>query len=94
MLVSAKGRLTAVIDFETCGVGDPAFDLFPAWYLLPANVRGGFRAALDVDDATRLRGRGGVLSHVLGFLQDHRDTSRALANYVRHAVGEMLAAPR
>ncbi|WP_350277217.1 phosphotransferase [Kribbella sp. HUAS MG21] len=24
MLVSAEGRLTAVLDFETCGVGDPA----------------------------------------------------------------------
>ena len=38
LLVSAEGRLTAVLDFETCGVGDPACDLFPAWYLLPANV--------------------------------------------------------
>lgn len=51
MLVSAKGRLTAVIDFETCGVGDPACDLFVVWNLLPANVRTEFRAALDVDDA-------------------------------------------
>ena len=58
LLVSAEGRVTAVIDFETCGVGDPACDLFPVWYLLPANGRDEFRAALDVDDATWLRGRG------------------------------------
>jgi aminoglycoside phosphotransferase (APT) family kinase protein len=54
-----------VIDFETCGVGDPACEMFPAWYLLPAHVRDEFRAALDVDDATWLRGRGRVLSQAL-----------------------------
>jgi aminoglycoside phosphotransferase (APT) family kinase protein len=91
LLVSAEGRLTAVIDFETCGVGDPACDLFPAWYLLPGCVRGGFRAALDVDDATWLRGRGRVLSQALGYLRDYRDTYPALANYARHAIGEVLA---
>jgi aminoglycoside phosphotransferase (APT) family kinase protein len=94
LLVSAEGRLTAVIDFETCGVGDPACDLFPAWYLLPTNVRDEFRAALDVDDATWLRGRGRVLSQALGYLRDYRDTHPALANYARHAIGEVLAASR
>lgn len=39
LLVSAEGRLTAVLDFEACGVGNPACDLFPVWYVLPANVR-------------------------------------------------------
>jgi aminoglycoside phosphotransferase (APT) family kinase protein len=94
MLVSAQGRLTAVIDFETCGVGDPACDLFPAWYVLPANVRNEFRAVLDVDDATWLRGRGRVLSQVLGYLLDYRDTNPVLAGYARHVIGEVLAGSR
>jgi aminoglycoside phosphotransferase (APT) family kinase protein len=92
--VSAEGRLTAVLDFETCGVGDPACDLFPVWYLLPANVRDEFRAALDVDDATWLRGRGRVLSQALIVLAYHKDTSPALANDVRHVIGRVLAAPQ
>lgn len=92
LLVSAEGRLIAVIDFETCGVGDPACDLFPAWYLLTAEVRYDFRAALDVDDATWLRGRGRVLSQAVGYLRDHRDTNPATANYARDAIGEVLAA--
>jgi aminoglycoside phosphotransferase (APT) family kinase protein len=94
LLVSAQGRLTAVIDFETCGVGDPACDLFPAWYLLPANVRDEFRAALDVDDATWLRGRGRVLSQALDYLRHFRATRPALANCARHAIGDVLAASR
>jgi hypothetical protein len=60
------------------------------WYLLPANIRNEFRAALDVDDAAWLRGR--VLSQALGYLRDYRDTSPALASYARHAIGEVLAA--
>ncbi|GAA3125568.1 aminoglycoside phosphotransferase family protein [Streptosporangium carneum] len=57
-LLAADGRLSAVIDFGTLAVGDPAVDLLPAWKLLPAEARNVFRAALDVDDATWARGRG------------------------------------
>jgi aminoglycoside phosphotransferase (APT) family kinase protein len=35
-LLVRDGRLSAVIDFGTVGVGDPACDLVVAWYLLPA----------------------------------------------------------
>jgi aminoglycoside phosphotransferase (APT) family kinase protein len=93
LLVSAEGRLTAVLDFETCGVGDPACDLFPVWYLLPANVRDDFRTALDVDDAAWLRGRGRVLSQALIVLAEHKDNPAA-ANSARRVIGEVLATPR
>ncbi len=94
LLVSAEGRLTAVLDFETCGVGDPACDLFPAWHLLPANIRDEFRAALDVDDATWLRGRGRVLSQALIVWSYQRDTNPVITNYARYVIGQVLAAPR
>ena len=94
LLVSTEGRLTAVLDFETSGVGDPACDLFPVWHLLPANLHDEFRAKLDVDDATWLRGRGRVLSQALIVLADHKDTHPATANYARLVIGKVLAAPR
>lgn len=94
LLVSAEGRLTAVLDFETCGIGDPACDLFPAWYLLPANVREEFRTALDVDDATWLRRRGRVLSQALIVWSHQKDANPAMASHARHAIAEVLAAPR
>ena len=56
------GRLAAVIDFGTSGVGDPACDLVIAWTFLDAPARTAFRAALGVDDATWQRGRGWVLA--------------------------------
>ena len=46
-------------------MGDPACDLIAAWMFLPAEARGVFRAALDVDDATWARGRGWALASSL-----------------------------
>ncbi|MCA2224197.1 aminoglycoside phosphotransferase family protein [Nonomuraea aurantiaca] len=64
-LLAVDGRLSAVIDFGTLAVGDPACDLVPAWTFLSAEARGAFRAALDVDDATWARGRGWGLASSL-----------------------------
>ncbi|MEV6523951.1 aminoglycoside phosphotransferase family protein [Longispora sp. NPDC051575] len=60
-LLVRGGRLAAVIDFGTCGVGDPACDLAVAWTLLTVEGRRVFRAALGVDDAEWARGRGWAL---------------------------------
>ncbi|MCT2594656.1 aminoglycoside phosphotransferase family protein [Streptomyces sp. N2-109] len=61
-LLAVDGRLSAVIDFGTLAVGDPAVDLLPAWKFLPDEARGVFREAVGVDDATWARGRGWALA--------------------------------
>lgn len=61
LLVGDDGRLTALIDFGTCGVGDPACDLVLAWTFLDPAARQVFRDAVGLDDATWARGRGWVL---------------------------------
>ncbi|MFC6155868.1 aminoglycoside phosphotransferase family protein [Kribbella jiaozuonensis] len=93
LLVSPKGRLTAVLDFETSGLGDPACDLFPIWYLLPATVHPEFRTTLNTDPPTWLRGRGRVLSQALTVLHHLKDTNPALATSARHAISNVLATP-
>ncbi|OZM72651.1 aminoglycoside phosphotransferase [Amycolatopsis antarctica] len=55
------GELAAVIDFGTCGVGDPSCDLAIAWTLLTADGRQAFRERLSVAEATWARGRGWAL---------------------------------
>ena len=55
------GELAAVIDFGTCGVGDPSCDLAIAWTLLTAEGRHAFRERLSVDEPTWARGRGWAL---------------------------------
>jgi aminoglycoside phosphotransferase (APT) family kinase protein len=60
-LLLREGRLAAVIDFGTCGVGDPACDVVIAWTLLRGEAREAFRDALGADAATWARGRGWAL---------------------------------
>ena len=50
-------RLSAVIDFGTCGVGDPSCDLAIAWTLFDGHARKVFRARLGLDTATWERAR-------------------------------------
>lgn len=65
-LVVEDGRISGVLDWGCLGVGDPACDVAAAWKLfLAPDEREAFRAALRVDDATWLRGRGWALSQAL-----------------------------
>ena len=61
LLLDDGGQLAAVIDFGTCGVGDPACDLAVAWTLLTDDGRQAFRDELAVDRASWRRGRGWAL---------------------------------
>jgi aminoglycoside phosphotransferase (APT) family kinase protein len=83
-------RLGAVIDFSLMGLGDPACDLPIAWNLLPESVRDLFRTALEIDDATWMRGRGWALSIALIQLPYYRDTNPTLAASARHVIREVL----
>jgi aminoglycoside phosphotransferase (APT) family kinase protein len=60
-----QGRLCAVIDFGSLGVGDPASDVMAAWKFFSSGPRNIFRTALAVDDSTWLRSRGWALSQAL-----------------------------
>lgn len=64
-VLCVDGRLSAVIDFGSLGVGDPACDTIAAWSLLPAAARPGFREALSADEDSWARGRGWALSIAL-----------------------------
>jgi len=90
-LLTRDGRLTAVVDFGGLGVGDPAIDMLPAWALLTARTRDLFRAEVDVDDATWLRGRGWGLGLGLGAVHFYRATNPVLAAIGRHAIAETIA---
>jgi aminoglycoside phosphotransferase (APT) family kinase protein len=62
------GRICAVIDWSSMGVGDPACDVMVAWKLHSREARDAFREALPTDDATWERARGWVLSQAVAAL--------------------------
>lgn len=84
------GRLAAVIDFGTCGVGDPSCDLAIAWTLLTPSSRRLLRDRLGIDDPTWARGRGWALwkalSQMAGALDDHDLPAAAEARLVVEAI--------
>ncbi len=67
-LLLRDGQLGAVIDFGTCGVGDPSCDLAIAWTLLDESGRELLRDRLQIDDAAWARGRGWALWKTLSSL--------------------------
>ncbi|HEX7311444.1 MAG TPA: aminoglycoside phosphotransferase family protein [Gaiellaceae bacterium] len=86
------GRLSAVIDWGSLGVGDPACDVMVAWKLLSADTRGMFREALSVDDASWTRGRGWALSQALNALSYYTlATNAVLVREARRWLTEVLA---
>ncbi|KAB2354226.1 aminoglycoside phosphotransferase family protein [Actinomadura montaniterrae] len=92
LLVDAAGRLSGVLDFATCGIGDPACDLIPAWNLLPPGARPAFRDAVDADDATWLRGRGWALSMAVIQLPYYRTTNPIISANARYTIRSVLDA--
>lgn len=62
------GRLSGVIDWGLCGVGDGACDLLSAWTMFDEPARKVFRASLGATDADWLRGAGWALSMAVIYL--------------------------
>lgn len=60
-LLVVDGKLSAVIDFGTSGVGDPACDLVIAWTLFSGESREAFRRTVSQDAGTWARARGWAL---------------------------------
>jgi aminoglycoside phosphotransferase (APT) family kinase protein len=70
LLLDDRGDLSAVIDFGTSGVGDPACDLVIAWTLFEGESRAAFRRLVPADDAMWARARGWALWKALITLDD------------------------
>lgn len=89
-LLFVGGRLTAVIDFGTLNVGDPACDLLPAWNVFAGLSRERFKVELEVDSASWLRGRGWALRQAVGALPYYWDTNPGMIRQASHALAEVL----
>ncbi|PZP52922.1 MAG: aminoglycoside phosphotransferase [Agrobacterium fabrum] len=90
-LLVKDGRLSAVIDFGSCAVGDPSSDLILAWNVLDAESRAVFRRVLDLDEATWQRGRGWALWKALIVLDAERGRNDKMAEWSRRTIREVFA---
>lgn len=90
-LLVVDGRLSAVIDFGCLNVGDPACDLQPAWNVFAGASRTRYRAELNVDDASWLRGRGWALYQAVSALPYYWSTNPGMIRQASNALAQVLA---
>jgi aminoglycoside phosphotransferase (APT) family kinase protein len=90
-LLVADGRLRAVIDFGSVGVGDPAADVIAAWSVFGERGRHDFRDALDVDDETWTRARGYALHQALMIIPYYPETNPGFVTMAKRTVQHVLA---
>jgi aminoglycoside phosphotransferase (APT) family kinase protein len=89
-LLVRERRLAAVLDFGSCGVGDPACDTVIAWTFLAGAARERFRDALGVDAATWSRGRGWALWKALITLAGHLEAGAPDAALARRVIARVV----
>ena len=95
-LLVRDGRLAAVIDFGTSGVGDPACDTTIAWTFLPPAARRAFARRLPFDAATWARGRGWAIwkamKVLVGALRDDPEDAAYTTGVIEAIIADHLAA--
>lgn len=89
VLVSG-GRMSAVIDWGSAHVGDPARDMTAAWTLFTRVGRDLLRSMLNVDDATWVRARGWATRSV-GAIPYYRETNQHMVDGALHTIAQVLA---
>jgi aminoglycoside phosphotransferase (APT) family kinase protein len=85
------GRLCAVIDFGSTGVGDPAADVVAAWSVFGRSGRAAFRRALGVADGTWNRARGYALHQAALIIPYYPETNPGFVALAKRTVEEVLA---
>ncbi len=90
-LLVRNGKLAAVIDFGTSGVGDPACDLVIAWTMFSGDSREAFRRTVRQDHGTWARARGWALWKALIGLAVDIDTDEERAAGNRRIIDDVLA---
>jgi aminoglycoside phosphotransferase (APT) family kinase protein len=92
-LLLRDGQLSAVIDFGTSGVGDPACDLVIAFTLFEGASRDAFRSSVQLDEETWRRARGWAIWKALivaaGFVGAHSPGKESFA--ARRVIDEVVA---
>jgi aminoglycoside phosphotransferase (APT) family kinase protein len=91
LILDSSGRLSAVIDFGTCGVGDPACDTTIAWTFLSGESQRVFRQQLPADEATWARGRGWAIWKAMIVLVRALDTDADDAEFTKDVIGKIIA---
>lgn len=89
-LLVVDGKLSAVIDVGSMGVGDPAADVIAAWSVFGQRGRAAYLAALGGEPATIERGRGYALHQAALIIPYYATTNPGLAEHARRTIAQVI----
>lgn len=84
-------QLTAVIDFGSAGVGDPAADIIPAWSVFGTAGRDRYRQRLDSGDGSWERARGVALHQAALIIPYYAESNPEFAASAIRTVEQVVA---
>lgn len=89
-LLLSSGRLAAVIDFGSAGIGDSAFDLIPAWSVFSSKARGVFLNSVNADKDTVCRARGYALHQAALIIPYYKETNPKFVGMALKTIDEII----
>ena len=90
-LLVKDGKLSGVIDFGSAGIGDPAFDVVPAWTVLSSDEsRGFFRRLLNVDCDTWNRAKAYALHQALLIVPYYRNSNPVFVEQAKNTINNII----
>ncbi len=90
-LLLQDGHLHAILDFGSAGIGDPAFDLIPAWAVFNARGREAYQNAVMADCDTWRRARAYALHQALLIIPYYEKTNPHFVSMAKRTVNEILS---
>lgn len=90
-LLIQSGNLNAVIDFGSAGIGDPAFDLIPAWTVFNSGGRGIFKNCINADRESWIRARGYALHQAVLIIPYYKKSNPEFTLMAQRTLNEILA---
>lgn len=89
-ILTLSGRIGAIIDFGSAGVGDPAADVIAAWSVFGPAGRQQYRSALNVDDETWRRARGFALHQAAIAIPYYAETNPRFASLAQRTIEQVI----
>jgi aminoglycoside phosphotransferase (APT) family kinase protein len=89
-ILTCASRISAIIDFGSAGVGDPAADVIAAWSVFSPVGRERYRSALNVDDETWRRARGFALHQAAMAIPYYAETNPRFAALAQRTIEQVV----
>jgi aminoglycoside phosphotransferase (APT) family kinase protein len=85
-----NNHISGVIDFGSAGMGDPAFDIMPAWALFTFENRVVFREKIEIDDITWNRACAYALHQAAIGIPYYRKTNESFVKQSVYTINEII----